>query len=157
MTMASEIKAYAGSLSRGIYKVLGGGYFQLKTDELLTDEELDEALDDLGEPVDDGRGWVYAYSFEELKNEQGEPFPIKVGKTTTTVEQRIAHQMRAEAVFSRIVVLGQWRVSEVTATEKAIHNVLKARNKWRDQAGGAEWFNTTIEEVESILKFIDGE
>jgi hypothetical protein len=37
----------------------------------------------------------------------------------------------------------------------AVHNVLKARGKWRDTAPGTEWFDTTVAEVEAILKFVD--
>ncbi len=32
--------------------------------------------------------------------------------------------------------------------------MLKARGKWRENIPGAEWFNTTLAEVESIIAFV---
>jgi hypothetical protein len=32
--------------------------------------------------------------------------------------------------------------------------VLKARGKWRENAPGKEWFDTTISEIEEIIQFV---
>jgi hypothetical protein len=38
----------------------------------------------------------------------------------------------------------------------AIHNVLKARGKHREDAPDRDWFNTTIAEVKAIIEFVAG-
>jgi hypothetical protein len=43
-------------------------------------------------------------------------------------------------------------VQRVAAVEKAIHKMLEARG-WKRHAPGTEWFETTLEEVESIMNF----
>lgn len=52
------------------------------------------------------------------------------------------------------MILGRWQVKRVGPTEKAAHNVLKARGKWRENIPGIEWFNTTPGEVESIIAVV---
>jgi hypothetical protein len=98
-------------------------------------------------------GWVYAFSFPALVREDA-PFPIKIGMTTGAVEERVAFQCRGSATFDNPVILGRWQVNRVGATEKAAHNVLKARGRWRENIPGIEWFNTTVSEVESIIAFV---
>ena len=46
-----------------------------------------------------------------------------------------------------------WEVQRVAAVEDAIHSTLEARGSKR-HAPGTEWFDTTVEEVESIVKFV---
>jgi muconolactone delta-isomerase len=74
--------------------------------------------------------------------------------TTGTVEERVAFQCKGSATFDNPVILSRWQVNRVGATEKAAHNVLKARGKWRENIPGIEWFNTTVSEVESIIAFV---
>jgi hypothetical protein len=84
------------------------------------------------------------------------PFPIKIGRTICDVEGRVAQQCKGSASFDNPVILGRRQVNRVGPTELAVHNVLKARGKWRENVPGVEWFDTTIEEVESILNFVSG-
>jgi hypothetical protein len=51
-------------------------------------------------------------------------------------------------------MLGAWPVKRVSPTELAIHNILKARGKHREDAPGREWFNTTIAEIKEIIEFV---
>ena len=46
-----------------------------------------------------------------------------------------------------------WEVQRVAAVEDAIHSTLEARGAKR-HAPSTEWFNTTLEEIESIVKFV---
>jgi hypothetical protein len=46
-----------------------------------------------------------------------------------------------------------WEVQRVAAVEDAIHSTLEARGSKR-QAPGAEWFDTTLGEVTSIVDFV---
>ncbi len=84
------------------------------------------------------------------------PFPIKIGMTTGAVEDRVAVQCKGPATFDNPVILGSWQVNRVGAAEKAAHNVLKARGKWRENVPGTEWFNTTVAEIQSIIDFVAG-
>jgi len=47
-------------------------------------------------------------------------------------------------------------VKRVGPTELAIHNILKARGKHREDGPGQEWFNTTIAELKAIVEFVTG-
>jgi hypothetical protein len=137
-----------------IFTRLGDGVYKAHADEEFTQEELDQvALDEGDEEVSEYEGWIYAFSFPVLVKEH-EPFPIKVGKTLVNVEDRVAQQCKGSASFDNPIILGRWQVNRVGPTELAIHNVLKARGKWRENVPGTEWFNTTMVEVENILKFV---
>ena len=137
-----------------LFDRLGEGVYKAKHEEEFTQEELDEvALDEGDEEVSEYEGWIYAFSFPVLVNEH-HPFPIKVGKTLVNVEDRVTQQCKGSATFDNPVILGRWQVNRVGPTELAIHNVLKARGKWRESVPGTEWFNTTVAEVETILKFV---
>lgn len=101
-------------------------------------------------------GWVYAFSFPALVRDSA-PFPIKVGMTTGSVEDRVNTQCRSSASFDNPVILGRWQVRRVGPTEKAVHNTLKARGKWRENVPGLEWFDTTVAEVQAIIDFVTAE
>ncbi len=133
---------------------IGDGVFRSKTAEDISDLQLEEsALEDADEATSEFDGWIYAFSFPALVHAAGE-FPIKIGKTISNVEERVASQCKGSAAFDNPVILGKWRVRRVGPTELAAHNVLKARGKWRENVPGVEWFNTTVAEVAQILTFI---
>ncbi|MDD5470494.1 MAG: GIY-YIG nuclease family protein [Sideroxydans sp.] len=135
---------------------IGDGIYRSKTAEDISDVELEEsALDDGDDETAEFEGWVYAFSFPMLVR-ANEPFPIKIGKTLKDVDERVAQQCKGSASFDNPVILGRWQVNRVGPTELAAHNVLKARGKWRENAPGVEWFDTTISEVQSILNFVGG-
>ena len=130
--------------------------FRNPAPEDISDDELDDAeLEEEDTVILEGGGWIYAFTFPELLT-HGFPCPIKVGMTAGDVSARVEGQCRASASFSQPQVLGQWRVARVGHMEKSIHNVLKQRGKWRETAPGAEWFNTSPDEVESIIGFVSG-
>lgn len=133
---------------------IGDGIYRSKTAEDISDVELEEsALADGDEEAAEFEGWIYAFSFPILVR-TNEPFPIKIGKTIADVDGRVAQQCKGSASFDNPVILGRWQVNRVGPTELAAHNVLKARGKWRENAPGVEWFDTTIAEVQSILDFV---
>lgn len=137
------------------------GYFRNKTaqdievdaaatvDAATVDPSIDEDDESTG-----GSGWIYAFSFPAIKK-QGVDFPIKIGKTVGDVAARVADQAKGSAMFEQPEIVGSWQVKRIGPTEYAIHFVLKARGKWIDSAPGKEWFKTTVEEIDSILKFIN--
>lgn len=136
-----------------IFINLGDGVFRAKTSEDVPDEDLEEsALEDGDETSAEFEGWIYAFSFPVLVKPTG-PFPIKIGKTIGNPDERVASQCKGSAIFDNPIILRRWQVKRVP-TELAIHNTLKAWGKWRENVPGVEWFDTTILEIESILKFI---
>lgn len=140
--------------NQNLFDRLGDGVYKAKSDDEFTQEELDEvALDEGDEQISEYEGWIYAFSFHALVSDK-QPFPIKVGKTLVNVEARVMQQCKGSATFDNPIILGSWQVNRVGPTELAIHNVLKARGKWRENVPGTEWFNTTVAEIEAILKFV---
>lgn len=140
------------------YVALGKGMFRQATEQDFDETKaIDEAIDsEDDEELSEYSGSVYAFSFPSIVKPD-QPFPIKVGKTTGSVEDRVASQCKGSATFENPVILKQWQVKRVGPTELAIHNVLKARGKWREHVPGVEWFDTTMNEIEAILKFVMSE
>lgn len=134
------------------WKNVGRGNFERIDAEAVAEQVIESADEDESGDVE-FNGWVYAFSFPTIvKSEQ--PFPIKVGKTITDVDSRVMEQAKGSAIFEKPVVLGSWQVKRVGYAESAVHNVLKARGKWLEDAPGREWFLTTVSEISSIVEFI---
>lgn len=162
MSVAASVKFYIPYLAEATEQLvkLGGGMFRIPTDADLDQEAvetaaIDAATDDSPEEGSDLAGWIYAFTFPLIERTDG-PFPIKVGKTSGDVAKRVAFQCRQSASFEPAKVLKSWKVKRVGPAELAVHNVLKARGRWRETAPGTEWFDTTVDEVESIVTFLNG-
>ena len=130
-----------------VFENMGGGMFR----NISLEEEMAEA-DALATDIEsDDAGIIYAYSFPSIVR-KGEKFPVKVGLTTTgDADARVTQQCKTTCCFEYPVVLGTWEVQRVAAVEDAIHSTLEARGAKR-RAPGTEWFDTTLEEVESIIR-----
>jgi hypothetical protein len=123
-------------------------------DEEAVEEEVEEAVLDSGEgDAIEYDGWIYVFSFPPLVRTDAR-FPIMVGKTAVDVDARVLQQCRSSAAFDTPVVLGRWQVNRVNSVEMAIHQVLRARGQWREQALGQEWFDAQPHEVETIIRFV---
>jgi hypothetical protein len=150
-TMRSIFGFYIPFLAENlrVFENLGGGMFK----NIPIDEELAEA-DAVATDIDSNdAGIIYAYSFPSIRRNDGK-FPIKVGLTTTgDADARVAQQCKQTCCFEYPVILQTWEVQRVAAVEAAIHSTLEARGAER-HAPGTEWFDTTLEEVESIVKFV---
>lgn len=158
-TMGQIIRFYVPFLTKelGIFESLGKGYYRAQMESDVSEEDLKDAAIEAGDEVsDEFGGWIYAFSFPSIVKEKG-AFPIKVGKTTGDVESRVEDQCRCSAAFEKPVVLRTWNVARVGPTELAIHNILKARGKHREDAPGREWFDTTPVEIDTILDFVVNE
>ncbi len=156
-SMSRIVRFYVNFLAKELhpYESLGKGYFRTSTEADITEDELvDAAIESGDEEAGEIDGWIYAFSFPTIIKTDG-VFPIKIGKTIRDVEARVAEQAKGSAAFEQPTTLGRWQVKRVGPTELAIHNVLKARNKWRENAPGKEWFDTNIPEIESIIKFVN--
>jgi hypothetical protein len=132
-------------------------YFYLKSDTELQSEitELVDETDDEDVNEVDFDGWIYAFTYPILIQEISK-FPIKIGKTSVDVNARVATQCRGSAIFDNPMILGSWKVSKVSHIESAIHSVLKARGRWRENVPGTEWFDTSLSEIDSVIQFILG-
>ncbi len=132
-----------------VFENLGGGKFR----NISIDEELAEADAVATDVESDDSGIIYAYSFPSIKKNDGR-FPIKIGLTTTgDTNARVTQQCKQTCCFEYPIVLKTWEVLRVAAVEDAIHSTLEARGSKR-QAPGTEWFDTTLEEIETIVKFV---
>lgn len=132
-----------------VFENLGGGMFR----NISLEEELAEADENAQDLDSDGAGLVYAYSFPTIVKQQGR-FPIKVGLTTTgDAIARVQQQCKSTCCFEYPVVLGIWEVQRVAAVEDAIHSILEARG-YKRQSPGTEWFDSTVDEVQSIIRFV---
>lgn len=150
------VRFYVNFLAKelGLYESLGKGYFRVKFNNDITDDDLvDAAIESGDEEAGEGDGWIYAFSFPLIVKTDG-VFPIKIGMTRGEVESRVSEQAKGSAAFEQPTILGRWQVKRVGPTELAIHNVLKARNRWREDAPGREWFNTTVSDIDSIIQFV---
>lgn len=132
-----------------VFENLGAGRFR----NFSPEDELAEA-DAVATDVDSNdAGIIYAYTFPSIRKTDGK-FPIKIGLTTTgDPDARVAQQCKQTCCFEFPVILRTWDVQRVGAVEDAIHSTLEARGSKR-HSPGAEWFDTTLEEVESVVKFI---
>jgi hypothetical protein len=160
LTVAASVKFYIPFIAEqtGQLVNLGGGMFRIPTDEDVNEEDLEDAAVDAG--VADGvgeaadfDGWIYAFSFPAIQ-QPDRAFPIKVGKTAGDVETRVNYQCKQSATFENPTILRSWKVKRVGPMELAVHNVLKARGKWRENVPGTEWFDTTVSEIEEIIDFV---
>ena len=167
LSVAASIKFYIPFIAKntGQLKNIGGGQglyclpSSKDVDEEATEAEAGaiEEADEAAEAEDSGTdlsGWIYAFSFPLIQRSDG-PFPIKVGKTAGDVENRVSTQCRQSSSFEQPTILGKWKALRMTWMEQAIHSHLKAKGKWRENAPGIEWFDTTVDEIEKIIRFIE--
>jgi len=151
-TMRTLLGWYIPTLAEQL-KVLencGDGLFRnIPLDEEIA--EVDAIATDVSTDAQTDIGIIYAFTFPSIKTDGR--FPIKVGLTRDRpAEERVNDQCRTSCCFEHPILLKSWSVQRVAAVEKAIHKMLEARG-WKRHAPGTEWFDTTLEEVESIMNF----
>lgn len=133
-----------------VFENLGGGMFK----NISLEDEIAEADANAVDIEWDDAGIIYAYSFPTIVKKDGNKFPIKVGLTTIgDADSRVSQQCKTTCCFDYPIILGTWEVQRVAAMERAIQRTLEARGSKR-QSPGAEWFDTTLDEVESVIKFV---
>jgi hypothetical protein len=132
-----------------VFENVGSGMFR----NISLEEEMAEADAVATDVESNDGGIIYIYTFPSIMKSNG-LFPIKVGLTATgDAEARVAQQCKQTCCFEFPKVLMTWQVQRVAAVEKAIHSTLEARGAKRS-APGNEWFDTTPEQVDSIIKFV---
>lgn len=155
LTVIKTIKWYVPFIAKKTEQLIpaGNGIYRIPvvTDIDEADAE-DAALEDGGPEAAEAEGFIYAFTFPALISQHG-VFPIKIGMTVNDVQQRVMNQCRGSAIFDNPMVLGHWKVTRVGFVESAIHKVLAARGKWRESVPGTEWFDTSVDEIKSIIDF----
>lgn len=120
------------------------------------DSELDEiesAAEDAEDAEETGaKPSVYWYTFPAYRSDSA-PYPIKIGRGENP-EARI--RMQVTAMPEQPIVLGKYEHCDSTTLERAIHNILALRGKRKTDSPGREWFVTTPEEIESLIKIVLG-
>ena len=128
--------------------------------ETASDTEPDisesEALQKVAEAVDtsdvvrlgEGLQVVYAYGYRCA------PDRLKVGLSVGDPVQRIAAQI-STSTPDRPVLMLEIRTHNCRALERAIHAILEYRDT-KIRGAGAEWFNTSREDVIAIYRTIVG-
>jgi hypothetical protein len=98
--------------------------------------------------IGEGEGVVYAYGYA------CSPDRLKVGSTELDTVQRIAAQI-GTSTPDKPVLFVEIRTNHCRALERAIQATLEAR-ECKISGGGAEWFQTSQDEVVAIYRFIIG-
>lgn len=155
LTVIKTIKWYVPFIAKKTDQLIpmGSGIYRIPDIADINEADVeDSALED-GEPeATESEGFIYAFSFPALINQQG-VFPIKIGMTVNDVQQRVMSQCKGSAIFDNPTILGHWKVTRVGFVEAAIHKMLAARGKWREKVPGTEWFETSVDEIKSIIDF----
>jgi hypothetical protein len=155
LSIIKTIKWYVPFIAKKTDQLIpvGNGVYRLAATSDISEADVeDSALEDGELEVAESEGYIYAFSFPALIKQQG-VFPIKIGMTVNEVQQRVMSQCKGSAIFENPMILGHWKVARVGFVESAIHKVLAARGKWRENVPGTEWFDTTTDEIKSILEF----
>ncbi|MES1978421.1 MAG: GIY-YIG nuclease family protein [Pseudomonadota bacterium] len=145
-SLASQTRWYVRHILKSSGEIISSdirGLFILPNAEVIEEEQEEE-----DDEVQSIAGSIYAYSFPSLNGSM-----IKVGKASGNVEDRIRQQL-GTANPEAPTILRTWSVIDIGALEMAIHSILKARGKWIDAPRAKEWFRTSVEEIDSIIKFV---
>jgi hypothetical protein len=95
-----------------------------------------------------GSGTLYAYGYRCA------PDRLKIGITDNDTIQRIAAQI-STGTPDKPMLLIEIKTNTCRALERAMHGILEARGR-KIIGGGAEWFETTRDEVMEIYRFVRG-
>lgn len=121
-----------------------------------SEEKINYAVD---ETIGTGDNSVYVYYYDvyvELAKLKGlSIWECKVGRTDRDPINRVLGQAGTcypELPHIALVI----KCSDSSVLEAALHNILKMRGRWIDDAPGTEWFMTTPQEIKDIyLKILN--
>jgi hypothetical protein len=105
------------------------------------------------------QGEVYVYSYPcyielaTLKNESS--YPVKIGMTALTADERIAEQTTT-AMPEFPLLLHTFKTPTPRALERALHGILESRGQVLESRVGSEWFRSSSDEVAKLVEWIDG-
>lgn len=133
---------------------------QFKEKEIEILDRQDEKFDVnnvADKTIGEGDAYIYVYYFDiykkyaELNNK--DIWQCKVGKTDREVLGRIISQSGTsypEKPHIALII----KCESSGKLEKALHSILKFKNRWIEEAPGNEWFMTNEKEIEEIYNSI---
>jgi len=135
--------------THGIYEFIGG---TVPASDDEPEEDVEEvatglACQYLGEAIGEGDYAVYAWYLPQYARNNGETWPIKIGKTASSIEGRIRQQ--ATVLPEQPVICFQaWfpKQSDADWWEGTLHRAFSSRQVI--DSPGTEWFRTTPNEIE---------
>ena len=160
----SVFKKACQNLSSSGLSNIGYGTWRLNY-EIPEVEVIEEKIRDTVEYAADktiGAGYnaVYVYYYDTYKKYAeacGHSIWVcKIGRTDKDPLQRIFGQAGTcypELPHIALII----KCSNSLQLEAALHNILKLRNRWIENAPGTEWFLTSPAEIESVYHIIVGE
>jgi hypothetical protein len=160
----SVFKKACQSLSQNGLSNIGYGTWRLNY-EVQEVEIIEETVKDTVEyavdkTIGSGDNSVYVYYYDTYRKyaEQSgnQIWECKIGRTDKDPLQRVFGQAGTcypELPHVALIL----KCSNSFQLELALHNILKLRNRWIEDAPGTEWFLTSPTEVESIYHMIVGE
>lgn len=109
----------------------------------------------------EGQGSVYVYYFpayKDLADFRGEStWPVKVGMSAAgNATIRVADQQGTAMPESPVLAYVR-KTSTPRKLEAAVHAILFFRGRQLEDAAGAEWFDSSPDEVKAIVDWIHGE
>ena len=160
----SVFKKACQNLSSSGLSNIGYGTWRLNY-EIPEVEVIEEKIRDTVEYAADktiGAGYsaVYVYYYDTYKKYAEacghSIWECKIGRTDKDPLQRIFGQAGTcypELPHIALII----KCSNSLQLEAALHNILKLRNRWIENAPGTEWFLTSPAEIESVYHIIVGE
>ncbi|MGN0988232.1 MAG: GIY-YIG nuclease family protein [Otoolea sp.] len=127
----------------------------------VIEEDVNDTVDYAADKtIGSGNYSVYVYYYDTYKkhaeNCGQSVWECKIGRTDKDPLQRIfGHAGTCYPELPHIALV--MKCSNSFQLESALHNILKLRKRWLEDAPGTEWFLTSPTEVESLYQMIVGE
>ena len=128
--------------------------------EVIEEKIRDTVEYDADKTIGAGYNAVYVYYYDTYKKYAEacghSIWECKIGRTDKDPLQRIFGQAGTcypELPHIALII----KCSNSLQLEAALHNILKLRNRWIENAPGTEWFLTSPAEIESVYHIIVGE
>ncbi|MCC4341066.1 GIY-YIG nuclease family protein [Limosilactobacillus reuteri] len=154
-----KLKPYIKNLSYGIWQLnFRKKYIEsVEKVEPKRRVEKDNTLHTAQETIGTGKEAIYVYYYKTYKKyallKNKNTWPCKIGKTRNNVSERILSQLGT--AYPEYPIIGlEIRCSSATKLEKAIHSILKYKNKAISNSPGKEWYNTNPSEIQHIYSIL---
>ena len=134
----------------GVWKLC---YEKKSVEVIISENKSDTVVFSADKEIGSGHNSVYVYYYDrykELANLKGqEIWECKIGRTDVDPISRIVGQSGTcypELPHIALIIY----CDDSSLLEKALHSILKVKNRWLSNSPGKEWFLTSPEEIESI-------
>jgi hypothetical protein len=77
----------------------------------------------------------------------------KIGRTDSSANLRISSQSTGMPERPEIGLV--YRTNDSRTLESVLHGILSLRNQWSESSSGVEWFDTSVEDVLAIIRFVE--